>query len=206
VTTSTLDPIPDVGTLVRLTRTFETFDDVPVPVDPTTVTLTLVDPDGIWHGCTVTRESLGEFFSEFIVPVPGQYFYRWAADVPDRAYEGSFIVRHSGTQPAHPENLVVKRGRDFTVIFEAKQYNGTPIDLTGYSAVSDIRDINSNLIASFTVTIPTPSNGEIWCSLTALQTAVITISGFYDVKLTSPDDFEIDFKSGSFTIIEDVTP
>ena len=93
--TTLMDEAIDVGTTKRLSNTFESFDAIPVLFDPANVTLTLKDPDGNKYSLTAIRDSLGRYHVEFVVPMAGQWRYRWESTSTIRTREGSFVVRRS---------------------------------------------------------------------------------------------------------------
>lgn len=107
-------------------------------------------------------------------------------------------------------NLVIYKANDIKEKFAFKESDGvTAMDLTGWTAESQIRDAKSRdatLIVAFTVTIPTPANGEVFLSLTDTETGNITQEkGFYDILLTDGSAFEQTYVTGKITFKPTVT-
>jgi hypothetical protein len=86
----------EIGDGVRLSVTFTntTSGDF---VDPTTVTLTIQQPDGTAAaGVVVTRSATGKYHADFQPGDPGVYRYRWAGTgAYPAAAEGAFTVSRS---------------------------------------------------------------------------------------------------------------
>lgn len=86
----------DKGDLVRLTATFR--DSANALVDPSTVTLKIHKPDGstiirTYAGATITRSSLGVFYSDLNCDFAGTVYYRWeGAGAAQAAGQSSFFV------------------------------------------------------------------------------------------------------------------
>ena len=92
-------------------------------------------------------------------------------------------------------DLTVYKGNDYSKTFELKDSSGVAIDLTGWSAKSQVRTRNkraATLTVEFTATISTPeTDGEVVISLTDTQTGAITrSSGYWDLMLTDDADFD----------------
>lgn len=74
--------ICDQGDTKRLTATFRNLSDV--LTDPTTVTLTVRDPDGTeasytYAGGTISKESTGVFYRDHDFTKAGRHIERWTA-------------------------------------------------------------------------------------------------------------------------------
>lgn len=83
-------------------------------------------------------------------------------------------------------DLVVPQGATFTTTFTWK-VNGTPVDLTGYTAAAKIRDtFGGTVLATFTVTLGT-TDGRITCSLSATTTGGLAApaAGVWDLEVTT---------------------
>lgn len=107
-------------------------------------------------------------------------------------------------------NLIIKRDNDFNESFEFIQDDGSPMDLTGWTIKSDIRkgpSKLSELIVSFTLSIPLPTNGKVYLSLTDTQTGAMIgfNTAYYDILLTSPTGFDETYVEGSITINSSIT-
>ena len=90
-------------------------------------------------------------------------------------------------------NTVIDQGADWYINFTYKNPNGTPVNITGYSAALQIR--TSPLAATAVLTLTSPSGGItitgatglLACHATALQTSDITNGKYsYDIEITSP--------------------
>lgn len=87
---------------------------------------------------------------------------------------------------ATKSNLVIDQGSTYSVVLDLTDENGDIIDLTGYSANSQIRKwyTSSTVAASFSVNVNV-SSGELTLSLTAEQTSNLVAGRYvYDVEIT----------------------
>lgn len=84
-------------------------------------------------------------------------------------------------------NLQIYQGSYFLRKFVYK-INGSPADLTGYTARAQIRSSYAGaILATPTITIPTPTNGTIIFEIPATTTAALTASGgVWDMELVPP--------------------
>jgi hypothetical protein len=84
------------------------------------------------------------------------------------------------------QNLILEQGTDFQAVIKLYADNVTPLDLTGYSASSQMRRSYDSTTASatLTVSIPIPSNGELYLTLPAGSSTGIKYGRYlYDVVL-----------------------
>lgn len=90
-------------------------------------------------------------------------------------------------------NTVIDQGADWFINFSYKNPNGTPVNITGYTAALQIR--TSPLAATAVLTLTSPSSGItitgatglLACQATAAQTALITNGKYaYDIEITAP--------------------
>ena len=83
-------------------------------------------------------------------------------------------------------NLFIDQGATYATKLVLNDANGAPVDLTGYSASSQIRKhYTSSNSVSFTVTMPTPEAGGVVLSMSANTTANLVAGRYvYDVELT----------------------
>jgi len=92
-------------------------------------------------------------------------------------------------------NIEIVKGTDFLLIARVQEKNQTfgssgytPVDLTGWSWVGQIRSAKEKtLVETFTITIAnqTTDTGVFYCALTDTQTSAATVSsGIYDVIST----------------------
>ena len=103
-------------------------------------------------------------------------------------------------------DLSVSRGGTFHRTLRLKK-NGEPVDLTGYTAKSQVRVCpdGGDLIAEID-TVVFPDLGRVELVIAASVTSGIA-SGVYawDVKLTSPDTVVAYYVGGKFTVLPSVT-
>jgi hypothetical protein len=90
-------------------------------------------------------------------------------------------------------NTVIDQGADWFINFIYKNPDGTPVNITGYTAALQIR--TSPLAKTAVLTLTSPSNGItitgvsglIECRATATQTTAITNGKYaYDIEITAP--------------------
>ena len=105
-------------------------------------------------------------------------------------------------------NILVEQGSTFSQKVTVKE-DGSPRDLTGYSARAQIRPTRTSttLTATFTCTIATPSNGEILMELSPSVTAAITDGRYYyDLEIYSSGDSIVNrLLQGEVTVSPEVT-
>lgn len=85
------------------------------------------------------------------------------------------------------QNLILEQGTDFQAIIKLYSDNTTPLDLTGYTGASQMRRSYDSVSATATlgVTIPIPTNGEIFLSLSDTSSESIRYGRYlYDVVIT----------------------
>ena len=85
------------------------------------------------------------------------------------------------------QNLVLEQGADFQAVIKLFADHVTPLNLTGYSAVSQMRRSYDSVSASATlaVGIPMPGNGELYLTLQASSSSGLRAGRYlYDVLLT----------------------
>jgi hypothetical protein len=109
------------------------------------------------------------------------------------------------TEPARLD-LKLVAGDSFSRTVRLQEQNGDPIDLTGLTGRAQIRDRpKGKLLAEFTVTIPTPTNGEITFSLDTTQTRALPGAGVWDLELDGGTTNTHTIVSGDVKVIPDVT-
>ena len=83
-------------------------------------------------------------------------------------------------------NLFIDQGATYSTKLVLNDANGSPVDLTGYSASGQIRKhYSSSNSVSFSITVPTPASGSVILSLNANTTANLVSGRYvYDVELT----------------------
>ncbi len=90
---------------------------------------------------------------------------------------------------------VIKAGDDFDRDFDYLEDDGTPIDLSSYSAVCEIVDDDGNVIATPTVDVSTP--GVVNISLAALPAAA---TYQYDAVIYDGASFEKTIQGGAWHV------
>lgn len=105
-------------------------------------------------------------------------------------------------------NILVEQGSTFSQKVTVKE-DGSPRDLTGYSARAQMRPTrtSSTLTATFTCTISTPSNGEILMELSPAVTSEIADGRYYyDLEIyTNGDGIVTRLLQGEVTVSPEVT-
>lgn len=108
-------------------------------------------------------------------------------------------------------NITILKGNDVRLEISFKQADGTPLDLTGYTVKSQIRDKASqdgNLIAEFTDAFfdSDPTTGTIVLTLSDTETAaIVQQSGYYDVLLVDAADDARTYLKGAVKFLPTVT-
>ena len=83
-------------------------------------------------------------------------------------------------------NIYIDQGADFTTVISLTDSNNDALNLTGYSALAQIRKTygSTTIAGTFTTTLTTDS-GQLTLSLTDVITAAMTSGRYvYDVLLT----------------------
>ncbi len=103
--------------------------------------------------------------------------------------------------------LTIERGATFSTTINVEDSNGDAINLTGYTANSQIRkSYYSTTANSFTATVTGTANGEITLSMTAANTSnLIAGRALYDLLITSPSGEKTRVVEGIVTILPNVT-
>ena len=87
----------DVGDVARISAAFTQSS---VAVDPTTVSLTVVDPAGTsvsytYAGATVTRSSTGNYYVDVALTAAGKWRWRWVSTGTGAAAAEDFLLVRS---------------------------------------------------------------------------------------------------------------
>jgi len=105
-------------------------------------------------------------------------------------------------------DLVIDQGSDFAVEFTVAEASVVK-NLTGYSARAQLRPSkgSSDLSATFTCTIPTPTNGKINMSLgNSVSTGLTAGRFFYDLEIFSSNNLVVSrLLFGEVTLTQEVT-
>ncbi len=112
--------------------------------------------------------------------------------------------------PEAPVNFIVSKGASFSYTRTAKDSSGIARDLTGYTGKAEMRKKSGDpVVATFTITIPTPTNGEIVMALSAVDTAALDFGNdeyLYDLLLTSDAWATVELEmAGTVKLMEIVT-
>lgn len=111
-------------------------------------------------------------------------------------------------------NMTIDQGSDFELSVLLQAEDGTPTDLTGYSARAQLRTTKSaaSVAATFTCTITEPESGEILISLNNSVTVGLTPSVtlgskyYYDLEIYTTDDAIVQrVLEGTALVTEEVT-
>lgn len=103
-------------------------------------------------------------------------------------------------------NLSIDAGATYTVEFEYTNDDGSIFDLTGYTALMQIREMPSSpsYVIQVTPTI-TVATGIISVTLTAIQTATLTNSRYvYAIELNGAGGYVIRAVEGIVTVSPEV--
>ena len=103
--------------------------------------------------------------------------------------------------------LTLEQGADFTTTVTVNGSNGSPTNLTSYTAAAQLRkSYYSTTANSFTVTVSNAANGELTMAMSAANTANLTPGrAVYDLLITSPTNVKTRVVEGIVTILPSVT-
>lgn len=103
--------------------------------------------------------------------------------------------------------LTVEQYASFSTTVNVEDTQGDAINLSGYSAASQIRkSYYSSSANNFTATVTGTANGEITLSMTAANTAALTPGRMlYDLVITAPDGTKTRVVEGIVTVLPGVT-
>ena len=111
-------------------------------------------------------------------------------------------------------NTIINQGADWFFNITYENPNGTPINLTGFTAASQLRSLPSSAQAALTLTTEnggieiTALTGEVALHATAEQTGAIDEGDyFYDVEIYSPANPSVVTRlvQGQITVSAEVT-
>lgn len=85
-------------------------------------------------------------------------------------------------------NLYVDQGSDFSAIVTLKNQDGSPMNLTNFTVVSQFRkSYQSSSATNFTASVYDETTGRIRLQLSAANSSAIPAGRYlYDVEITSP--------------------
>jgi hypothetical protein len=103
--------------------------------------------------------------------------------------------------------LTIEKGATFSTTITVEDTNGDAINLTGYTANSQIRkSYYSTTANNFTATVTGIANGEITLSMTAANTSNLTNGrALYDLLITAPNGTKTRVVEGIVTILPNIT-
>ena len=106
-------------------------------------------------------------------------------------------------------NITVYQGTTFA-LSPVWKVDNLPVNLTGYSAKMQVRDISNNLIVELSTSngkiVITPGIGQIALALTAAQTAALAVGNYnYDLNLTDSASNVYKILEGAFILKASVT-
>lgn len=103
--------------------------------------------------------------------------------------------------------LFVEQYADFSTTVNVEDSNGDAIDLSGYTAASQIRkSYYSSTADSFAASVTGTANGEVTISMTAANSANMSPGRYlYDLVITSPTGVKTRVVEGIVTILPGVT-
>jgi|SRR5215471_12357454 len=107
---------------------------------------------------------------------------------------------------ANKANINFYQGDDYTGTLTVYDPNGLPMDLTGYTALAQIRtdvaDVASTIVATITTDIQSPL---IVISLTHDVTETLKGKYVWDLQVTSPSGSIKTLVAGQITVTQEVT-
>jgi hypothetical protein len=103
--------------------------------------------------------------------------------------------------------LTLEQGASFTTTVTVNGSDGSPTNLTSYTAAAQLRkSYYSTTANNFTVTVSNAANGELTMAMTAANTANLTPGrAVYDLLITSPTNVKTRVVEGIVTILPSVT-
>ena len=103
--------------------------------------------------------------------------------------------------------LTLEQGANFTTTVTVNGSDGSPTNLTSYTAAAQLRkSYYSTTANSFTVTVSNAANGELTMAMSAANTANLTPGrAVYDLLITSPTNVKTRVVEGIVTILPSVT-
>jgi hypothetical protein len=108
-------------------------------------------------------------------------------------------------------NTVIDQGADWYITFIYEQPNGTPVNVTGYTAALQVRTSPLAKTAVLTLTNTsgitiTGNTGTFACHATNVQTSAITNGKYsYDLEITSPTNIVTRLVQGTVEVSPQTT-
>ena len=103
--------------------------------------------------------------------------------------------------------LTLEQGASFTTTVTVNGSDGSPTNLTSYTAAAQLRkSYYSTTANNFTVTVSNAANGELTVAMSAANTANLTPGRYvYDLLITSPTSIKSRVVEGIVTLLPSVT-
>lgn len=103
--------------------------------------------------------------------------------------------------------LIVEQGATFSTLVNVEDVAGVPINLSAYTANSQMRkSYYSSSYYTINTQITGTANGEITLSITAANTSNIPAGRYvYDLKIASPENVVTRVVEGIVTVLPSVT-
>ncbi len=103
--------------------------------------------------------------------------------------------------------LTLEQGASFTTTVTVNGSDGSPTNLTSYTAAAQLRkSYYSTTANNFTVTVSNAANGELTVAMSAANTANLTPGRYvYDLLITSPTSIKTRVVEGIVTLLPSVT-
>jgi len=103
--------------------------------------------------------------------------------------------------------LTLEQGASFTTTVTVNGSDGSPTNLTSYTAAAQMRkSYYSTTANNFTVTVSNAAAGELTMAMSAANTANLTPGrAVYDLLITSPTNVKTRVVEGIVTILPSVT-
>jgi len=103
--------------------------------------------------------------------------------------------------------LTLEQGASFTTTVTVNGSDGSPTNLTSYTAAAQLRkSYYSTTANNFTVTVSNAANGELTMAMSAANTANLTPGRYvYDLLITSPTNIKTRVVEGIVTLLPSVT-
>lgn len=102
--------------------------------------------------------------------------------------------------------LTVRRGDTIRFQFTMKQANGQPLDVTGWSFLSQLRDTTDTLVESFTINVLDAANGVLELLLPAINSASLPVDSLnWDLQATDPVSDVRTLFTGRVKVLADVS-
>ena len=104
-------------------------------------------------------------------------------------------------------NIFIDQGADYSNIITVSSNGGSALNLTGYSAASQIRKTYDSSIAyNFTASIFSTTEGKVRIQLSAAESGAIPPGRYlYDVEITSSSGIKTRVVEGIVTVTPEIT-